>query len=145
MTGIHFALSVLAVVFGLGACIAQTSSSAADAAAPLVASVQVEPQGDSVHFVLQVTNASEQPVALEFTSGQSYDFVVHRGERELWRWSEGQFFTQALRSETLPPGETLRYQASWAPLPDTAGELTVTGRLVAQPHGVAQSARFRLP
>lgn len=113
-------------------------------AAGLVASVHVEMLADSVRFTLQVTNSRSAPAPLEFSSGQSYDFVVRQGEREVWRWSADRMFTQALRSETLGAGETLSYQAVWHPA-DTHGDFTVTGMLTVLPTPVAQSARFHLP
>jgi len=115
------------------------------AAAGLVASVHVESLADGAHFTLQVTNSRSTPATLEFSSGQSYDFVVRQGEREVWRWSADQMFTQALRSQTLGTGETLHYQAVWHPGAGTHGEFTVTGILTVLPNPVQQSAHFRLP
>lgn len=124
---------------------AAEASGAEASVAGLVPSVHVEALADSVRFTLQVTNSRSQPVALEFSSGQSYDFEVRQGERELWRWSADRMFTQALRSETLGAGETLRYQAVWHPTAGTHGDLTVTGTLTVLPTPVEQSARFHLP
>lgn len=83
----------------------------------LVPSLEVSTGGSSVDLVLQVTNPSEEPVELNFASGQIYDFVVLEGEREIWRWSEDQMFTQALRRERLGPGESRRFEAQWRPRP----------------------------
>jgi hypothetical protein len=118
----------------------------ADAAGePLIASVQAMPANDRVQFVLQVTNGTEAAVPLEFSSGQSYDFVVVRDNQEIWRWSEGQFFTMALRSESLEPGGTLRFEDSWTPPAGASGEYTVVGILTATNHRIEQASTFRLP
>ncbi|CAN5631215.1 hypothetical protein BH23GEM3_BH23GEM3_17410 [soil metagenome] len=111
----------------------------------LAASVQAESHGDSARFILQVTNASERPVQLTFSSGQSFDFIVLREEREVWRWSNDQMFTQAIREETLAPGETRSYDAIWNPPAGTRGEFTVRGLLTVQEHRVEQQTGFRLP
>lgn len=111
----------------------------------LVSSLQVEPSADSVRFVLQVTNAGTQPVPLEFSSGQSFDFVVMQGARELWRWSADRMFTQAMRSETLAPSETRTFTATWAPPAGVHGELTASGFLTARGQRAEQQTRFRLP
>ncbi|MBV9774512.1 MAG: hypothetical protein JO040_11215, partial [Gemmatimonadetes bacterium] len=95
----------------------------------LVSSLQVQPTRDSVRFVLQVTNAGTQPMALDFSSGQSFDFVVQQDGRELWRWSGDRMFTQALRSETLAAGETRTFSATWNPPAGLHGELVATGFL----------------
>src|SRR5690606_36665342 len=111
----------------------------------LLASVQATTYGDSVQFVMQVTNTTAQPVVLEFRSGQRFDFVVERDGAEVWRWSDGQMFTQALSSEPLPAGGTLSYSTPWAPGPAAGGEFTVRGVLTAEPpNRAAQRARFRI-
>lgn len=112
---------------------------------PLASSLQVEPGGDSVHLVFGVTNTSAEPVELNFSSGQSSDFVVLEGEREVWRWSADRFFTQALRSETLAPGETARYEASWTPPAGVRGPLTARAMLTDQAYRPDASVRFELP
>ena len=112
----------------------------------LLPSVQVTTANDSVEMVLQVTNTTESPVELTFTSGQSYDFVVYDGAgTEVWRWSSEQMFTQALREERVAPGETLTYSAIWAPAPGTAGEFEVVGILTARDREVSQRTEFRIP
>lgn len=112
---------------------------------PLLPSLQAYTSGDEVSFVLQVTNVTEAPLALNFRSGQSYDFEVRDGERVVWRWSDDQMFTQALRRETLPPGESLRYTATWRPPATLRGEFDVAGRLTASDHPLQQAGRITLP
>ena len=113
-------------------------------ASDLLPTVQAEMHGDSVHFVLQVTNTTTAPVPLNFTTGQSYDFVVKQADREIWRWSGGRSFTQALRDVVLAAGETRRYDASWAPPAGATGEFVVDATMMLRERPVAQSTRFRL-
>jgi len=117
----------------------------AASAGPLVSSLQVETSTDSVRFVLQVTNATAAPMALEFSSGQTFDFVVLDGERELWRWSADRMFTQALRSETLAAGETRTYEAAWRPPAGVRGRLVARGYLTARGLRAEQQSYFQLP
>jgi hypothetical protein len=112
---------------------------------PLLATVQAETFPDSVHFVLQVTNTTDEPLTLHYSSGQSFDFSVRRAGRVVWRWSDGMMFTQAMKEGTLAPGETKRYDASWKPAPGAEGEYTVTGELTDRENRTAQTAAFRLP
>jgi hypothetical protein len=112
---------------------------------PLLPSLQATAMGDSVFFVLQVTNTGEAPVDLHFRSGQSYDFAVLSGDREVWRWSDGQMFTQALRHERLEAGQTLRFEEAWRPGAGVSGNLIAVGRLPVQDRQVEQRANFRLP
>ncbi|HEX8244027.1 MAG TPA: BsuPI-related putative proteinase inhibitor [Longimicrobium sp.] len=119
---------------------------AGGSAGPLVSSLQIQATADSVAFTLAVTNATRQPLTLEFRSGQSYDFAVADGGREVWRWSAGLMFTQALRSETLAAGETRTWRESWRPPAELRGrELTATARLVSASHPLTRTQTFRLP
>lgn len=111
----------------------------------LVSSLTVRPAGDTVHLALQVTNATAAPVVLRFSSGQTYDFSVHRGGELLWQWSETMRFMQALRDETLAPGETRTITEHWVPRSRVAGELTARGWLTSTSHPLERTATFRLP
>ena len=113
--------------------------------AGLIASLTVEPGPDSVRMVLQVTNAGTAPVELAFSSGQTYDFAVQGGGREIWRWSADRGFTQALRTETLAAGETRAWAESWTPPRGTTGTLTATATLTSSSHPVERTTQFRLP
>ncbi|MDB4948160.1 MAG: hypothetical protein JWM27_809 [Gemmatimonadetes bacterium] len=138
----------LVVLAALAACVPPPHPAAMPAprsAEPLVSSLQVAPQADGVHLVLQVTNAGSAPVALTFGTGQSFDFAVARGGTELWRWSADRMFTQAVRETSVAPGQTLRYEATWTPPAGTHGPLTARGWLTAAGVRAEQSAGFTLP
>lgn len=124
----------------------QPAGDAAGNAGPLVTTLQTDAAADSVRFTLQVTNTSAQPVTLQFSSGQSYDFTVRDGSTEVWRWSGEMMFTQALRSETLAPGQTRGWSETWRPAASLRGRtLTATARLVSTSHPVERAQTFRLP
>lgn len=137
-------LLVLPVVVFAG-CTHNAQMSGGGTVQDLLPSVQATAGDGRVEFTFQVTNTTAEPIELQFTSGQSHDFRVLEGEREVWRWSSDQMFTQALRSEVLPPGETLTYSAAWHPEEGRRGELTVIGTLTSSTHPLDQSARFRVP
>jgi hypothetical protein len=112
---------------------------------PLLPSLQATAMGDSVFFVFQVTNTGAEPVELHFRTGQSHDFVVLDGTREVWRWSADRMFTQALRQERLAAGATLRFEEGWRPGPGVTGNLVAVGMLTSSNRPVEQRANFRLP
>jgi hypothetical protein len=113
---------------------------------PLVTTLSVEPTADSVHFILQATNTTRAPLTLQFRSGQSYDFVVADGGRTVWNWASDMMFTQALRSETLAPGETRTWAETWHPAASLRGHtLSVTARLTSSSHPAERTQAFRLP
>jgi hypothetical protein len=122
-----------------------TASPAPQGGEPLASSLQVAPAGDSVSFVLQVTNAGPAPVALTFPTGQSFDFAVSRDGREVWRWSADRSFTQAVREESIAAGETRRYEASWRPPAGTHGALAARGWITARQVRAERSTGFALP
>lgn len=116
------------------------------AASPALAtSLSVETAGDTVRMTLQVTNAAAGPVTVAFPSGQTYDFAVLRGDETLWHWSADKQFMQALREETLAPGETRTYTEAWVAGGSARGELAARAWLTSSSHPVERTATFRLP
>jgi len=79
-----------------------------------------------VAFVLSVTNATTEHVELTFRNGQTTDVVVRAIDAveggvddPVWRFGDGRAFTEALRAETLAPGEKAREEMVWEdPVPD---------------------------
>jgi len=113
---------------------------------PLASSLQVEPLGDSVRLVLQVTNGTSAPVTVTFPSGQTYDFSVSDGANTLWSWSADRSFMQAIRTETLSPGETQTHAETWRVPAGLRGRtLTARAWLTSSDHPVEHTAEFRVP
>jgi hypothetical protein len=78
------------------------------------------PSGDaeSLRFALRVVNNTAKMVEIHFADGQTHDFVVKdAADKEVWRWSEGRMFTQAMRSKTLKGKDETVFEESW----DTKG------------------------
>ena len=147
MTSVRRTLAAVAALL-LAACTppAPPAAAPADAAGPpLVTSLTVEPVGDTVHLALQVTNVTAAPVVMRFNTGQTYDFAVLGGGETLWQWAQGMRFMQALRDETLAPGETRTITEHWVPGRRVPGELTARGWLTSSTHPVESTATFRLP
>lgn len=82
-----------------------------------------------VAFAFSVENTGTKPVELTFRSGKRADVVVSEDGVEVWRWSRGRLFTQALRTEALAPGESVTQEMTWDD-PRT-GEYTAEGSLAA--------------
>jgi hypothetical protein len=103
--------------------------------------------GEPVPLTIKVTNLGCKPIVLRFSSGQRYDFVITREDQEVWRWSAGKAFTQALGTLTVDPGETLEFTEAWRQedregrqVP--AGEYEVTGTVTTM--GPARPALRRV-
>src|SRR5574340_97832 len=92
---------------------------------------------------LTIRNTQDAPLRLNFTSGQRYDLVIRNDKGEVvYQWSRGKFFTLALGTEVIGPGEK-----NWAitvPLDDIPnGHYVVEGWLTtAGPRAYAASVGF---
>jgi len=91
--------------------------------------LSVEQVGDGIEFALTVRNTGEEAVELTFSDGQTIEVVAEQGNKQDWRYSDGQMFTQALRMETLAPGEQLIETVTWEEPP--AGEFEIRAWLCA--------------
>ena len=69
--------------------------------------------GELVGFALAVTNRGTEQVTFQFPTGQMFDFVVTREAQQVWQWSRGRVFTQALTTLSLSPGETKTFADHW--------------------------------
>jgi hypothetical protein len=77
---------------------------------------EVAPEGSDIRFQFRVANATSRSVEVNFSSGQSYDFiVVDSVGREVWRWAEGRIFTQSVRNKLLGKGESITVTEKWSP------------------------------
>jgi hypothetical protein len=84
----------------------------------LAATLEVQVR-NGVEFALRVTNNTSGKFEFLFPSGQTHDFVVvDTAGREVWRWSEGRMFTQAMQNRILDADGALVIDAAWrSPIP----------------------------
>ncbi len=88
--------------------------------------------GESVTLRLTVANTTNAPQSVIFATGQRYDFKVRDADGEIvWRWSHGIGFVQAMSRETLKPGESWEFTATWD-LRDNEGTAVAPGNYTAQ-------------
>jgi len=67
--------------------------------------------GEPIALTLSATNGTAQPVTLQFSSGQRYDFVIEDAAgRTFWQWSADRGFIQMLGDETVSVGAALVYR-----------------------------------
>ena len=78
----------------------------------VVEELTVEEKSGRLLMKLRVTNESDDPYTVEHRDGQVYDFVVlDKHGNELYRWSDGMAFTQALTSSTVDAHDSVTYEA----------------------------------
>ncbi len=72
--------------------------------------VSAQPETDRIQMELIIKNYTNEPVILNYTSGQRYDFALLDASREsLYTWSADKLFIQQLSSETIGAGESVGY------------------------------------
>jgi hypothetical protein len=107
----------------------------------------IRPKGDpeSLKFALRVVNNTTKMVEIHFPDGQTHDFVVKdSADKEIWRWSEGRMFTQAMRSKTLKGKDETVFEESWEPK-GHHGSFTAVAILRSENFPVETTVQFALP
>jgi Intracellular proteinase inhibitor len=112
---------------------------------PSIASSLDVQVGEQIAFAFHVTNNADKRLELNFPSGQTHDIVVLDSVgRELWRWSEGRMFTQALQNRVLEERETVSYEARWEP-ERHHGTFEAVAMLRSGNHPLERRVQFTLP
>ena len=107
----------------------------------------VRPSGEdeALRFTLRIVNNTKKMVEIQFPDGQTHDFVVNDSTgKEVWRWSEGRMFTQAMRSKTLKGKDNTVFEESWEPR-DHHGAFTAVAILKSENFPLETSIQFNLP
>ena len=144
----EFSLAMAGTTSGPGserAAVSTVMSARVPATNALNTTLDVTVHGDEVRFVLVVTNTSSKKLELTFPNGQTHDLtVLDAAGDEVWRWGNGQMFTQALRNQPLDAHGSLTYTARWRQ-PAVHGSLTAVGTLTSTNYPVESRASFALP
>ena len=100
---------------------------------------------DRVQLDFRITNGLPRAVEVNFPSGHTHDFTVtDTTGREIWKWSEGRAFTQAMQNRVLQRDETLSYHAAWNP-GSRRGTFLAVVSLNSNNHPVEERVRFIVP
>ncbi len=67
----------------------------------------------AAHLTLHVEYTGEQPTEAQYLTGQSFEFRVARDGQDIWQWSFGRFFTQAIKMAPIPVGWSEDFTAQW--------------------------------
>lgn len=107
----------------------------------LTSTFDVQQKGDEVAFTFRVVNASAKNVEVNFSSGQSYDFVVVDSVgREVWRWADGRLFTQSMQNKLLARGKSIDVSETWSPA--KPGKFTAIAILSSTNYYIEQKTPF---
>lgn len=109
----------------------------------LTSHVLVDTAQGRVRFAIEVTNDSPKRVELTFPDGRTHDFaVLDSTGRELWRWSAGRLFTQAMQNRLLDAHNSTTYDERWSP--PGPGRYILDAQLHSENHPVRQRVEFAL-
>ncbi len=110
---------------------------------PLASSLDVTVEQD-VRFAFAVVNESKKKLEVRFADGRTHDVVVLDSlGKEVWRWSEGRMFTQAMQNRVLRTSDALRYEDAWdAPAP---GRYVAVATLVSRNFPAEERVAFTVP
>lgn len=91
---------------------------------------------ENVEFELLLNNDGNVPLTFEFRTSQKYEIKVTDSKgKEVYVFSEGKMFTQAIEHVTLKPGETKTWREEWNYVKDgkrvEEGEYKVRAELLA--------------
>ncbi len=140
-----FSLAIAAAATNNRVATTSAGSHARPAATTLESTMAVSVNGEDVHFVLHVMNHTARKLEVTFPSGQTHDIaVMDAAGSEVWRWSSGQMFTQALRNQPLDPQGSLSYSMHWR-RPRAHGPLTAIATLTSTNYPLESRAAFALP
>jgi hypothetical protein len=106
-------------------------------AVELEAELEVRKENNKLLFDITLTNRGEETIELPFSSGQQFEIIVKNEEdEEVYRYSEGRMFTQALSFIELKAGENLSWSDEWDKKLDNTwvpnGEYKVTAEVLVQ-------------
>lgn len=140
-----FSLATAAAATNTRVITASAASHSRPVATTLESSMDVSVNGEDVHFVMHVMNHTARKLEVTFPSGLTHDIaVMDVAGSEVWRWSSGQMFTQALRNQPLDPQASLSYSMHWR-RPRAHGPLTAVATLTSTNYPLESRAVFALP
>lgn len=113
----------------------------------LEADGNVYPSGQGVVMRMVVANKGDEAIKLTFPSSQIYDFIVIKGGKEIWRWSQDKMFALMLTEIAFAPGEKREYREVWDQRDSKGnlvkpGEYEIVGLIVQRDSPLSQKARI---
>jgi hypothetical protein len=91
-------------------------------------------QEGSFSLTLEVRNVSGEPRDFVLPSAQVFEFVAFEAKGpEVWRWSEGMVFAQALQPLSLEPGEGRVFKAALPAAGLSPGRYLIQGYFTGLP------------
>jgi hypothetical protein len=88
---------------------------------------------DAVDWPVSVRNVGDESVTLVYPTGQDGDVAIQAHGEDVYRWSAGLAFSEALRCQVLEPGARYSFTLEGGRLTLADGEYEVIATLAADP------------
>ena len=83
-------------------------------------------------------------IEFRFADGQTHDFAVQdESGKEVWRWSAGRMFTQALQNKLVKGKEVATFSEDWD-AKNMHGKFTAIATLKSDNHPIEERVDFEL-
>jgi hypothetical protein len=86
---------------------------------------------EPVIWPIDLTNLTDKDLTLVFSDGQRIEITLSDGSGEVYRWSDGVFFTQAIEEFDLPAGATFPWVVRGEPTGLSPGTYTAKAWVTA--------------
>jgi hypothetical protein len=76
--------------------------------------VDVNVRNNQAEFIITVTNNSNEMKKLEFPTSQKFEIIIRdENQQEVYRYSAGKMFTQAIEYALIKPDESMQWEEIW--------------------------------
>ncbi|NIA30774.1 MAG: hypothetical protein GWP06_12790 [Actinobacteria bacterium] len=110
-------------------------------------------ENDSVQITLTMSNTTDRPIELTFSSSQLFDIIVYDkpgGDQRkiLWNWAHNLGFLMVITKHTLTPDEPLSETLVWHGQDNEGkrlhGTFYITGRVMSFQGGETQPVQIKV-
>ncbi len=89
--------------------------------------------GEKAKAKITLVNEGDVEEEIFFNNGQRYDFILKRGRKNIWQWSEDRVFIMATGTVNLEPGEEKSYESELETEDLSPGEYELIGMITGKP------------
>ncbi|PGT81987.1 MULTISPECIES: BsuPI-related putative proteinase inhibitor [Bacillaceae] len=76
--------------------------------------VSIFPEKQTIKFIITLMNNTNEMKKIEFPTSQKYEIVIkNKKSEEVYRYSKGKMFTQAIETALIKSGESMEWEEIW--------------------------------
>jgi len=106
--------------------------------------------GEVATFTISIRNRTDKAVNIPFATGQRWDLAVWHYETQIYRWSQGKYWSETPHSIPVRPGVNETYKLAWRSIDRNScalpqGDYRIVGMVMTQPRFLcSNTTRVRL-